>query len=118
MPNMIANGLAWLEGQRKAHMADDVLYLNGHGTYTVSATFGRTDYLVEDADGVQTGAVMFDFIIPGDALGDVKPKPGDRIETGSAVYEVVAFGSDNQGWRWTSPHRESLRVHTQEIGTP
>ncbi len=117
MLDMIATGLGWLESQRQAHMSTSVAYEDSaHYRHEgIAATWARTDFTVEDREGVQTGGTITDFILPADALDGRDPKPGDTIEAGGTVYEVAAFGQDANGWRWVSPHREALRVHAVEV---
>ncbi len=114
MRDMIADGLAWLDGQRLAHMSRNVLYIADGTPREIAATIARTDFTVEDSDGTQTGGTIVDFIVAADAL-PLDPKPGDRIMVGAAAYEVAQFGSDSSGWRWTSGHREARRIHTVEV---
>ena len=124
MGDLLKTGLAWLEGQRKAHMASPVLYCRGDEEVEVLATIGKTDFEVEDESGfvVQTHATDFliataDLVLAG---GRTLPREGDRIKVAgdseTVVYEVMRLG-DESHYRFSDPHRNALRIHAKQVET-
>lgn len=120
--DLLAQGHAWLDRQRRAYASQDVRYARGADVLaSVPATIGRTLFDLTDADGVVTRAESRDFIITAADLilptaGSIEPKVGDKITEGGFVYEVLPFGNEPH-WRWGDPARVSLRIHTKQIGT-
>ena len=119
MADLLRQGTAWLEQQRAAHAASPVTYRRGQDSYTVDATFGRTQYEVEEetsGGGLRVGAQVTDFLISAETFPLTEPEAGDQIVADGRVYEVMAFGQDLRGWRWSDPYRTTLRIHTKDIG--
>jgi hypothetical protein len=126
MADLLAQGAAWLGEQRGKHMASTVTYRRGATEADLSATFGRTRYEVEDEYGVRVGAEVTDFLVAAadfaPAFGE--PEAGDEIvvhSTGSGqaqgvVFEVMAWAGQGH-WRWSDPHRTTLRIHAKQTGT-
>lgn len=118
MADLLAQGLQWLDAQRKQHLAKAVLYERGAQSVLVLATIGRTEFEVSDTEGVQTAYTDRDFLISTADLvlaGVVTlPEAGDRVkETLAAsveVYEVL-------DWRYSDPHRQILRIQTKHIAS-
>ncbi|MGC9455752.1 MAG: head-tail joining protein [Phycisphaerae bacterium] len=124
MGDLLRQGSQWLAAQRTAHAASPVTYRRpstGSGQATelvVSATFGRTEYEVEDDYGLRVGAEVTDFLV---AAADFiptfgEPEAGDRIIADGVAYEVMALAGQGH-WRWSDPYRTTLRIHTKEVGT-
>jgi hypothetical protein len=104
---------------RTAHCSSPVTYRRDTTQWPVNATFGRTEYEVEDATsggGLRVGAQVIDFLILADALPGIEPKPGDVIAADGRRYEVLPLGEDVRGWRWSDPYRTTYRIHTRDIG--
>ena len=122
MTNLLRQGSQWLDQQRTAHCSSPVTYRRtGQADASVNATFGRTEYEVEDDFGLRVGAQVTDFLISADVFPFDEPKAGDQIvapSTGSpqaTVYEVMDLAGQGH-WRWSDPHRTTMRIHTKEVG--
>lgn len=115
--DLLLQGSQWLEQRRTAHCSSPVAYLRaGQPDAAVSATFGQTDYEAADESGLTVGAHVWDFLILSDALPGVEPNTGDVIVANGRRYEVMAFGGDFRGWRWSDPYRQTYRIHTKDVG--
>ena len=124
MPDLLADGCAWLVGQRKDHMSRTVTYKRGAFTVDLSATIGQTVFEYPDEYGVIQRVEARDFLIDtADLILDsalVTPEQDDLIlDTQGAVvttYRVMALGTEPP-WRYSDPHRKALRVHTKLTDT-
>ena len=120
MPDLIANGAAWLADQRKAHLSKEIGYVSGATTTTLLATIGRTEFEVVGDGGVMERTESRDFII---ATADMPGAParGDQIrETVGAtvhLFEVMAPVQSAPAWRWADASRTAYRIHTRLVGT-
>ena len=120
MPDVIANGAAWLADQRKAHLSKEITYVAGATTATVLATIGRTEFEVVGEGGVMERTESRDFIV---ATADLSAAParGDQIrETVGAtvhLFEVMAPVQSAPPWRWADASRTAYRIHTRLVGT-
>ena len=114
MANILNNGLDWLEQMMTDHCSGPVEYRRDGQAFNVNAVFGKTDYQLENDEGISVGAFVWDFLILSEALS-FKPQAGDQIVADARVFEVMNLS--NQGcWRWTSPNRKTYRIHTKETG--
>jgi len=59
-----------------------------------------TDFLVAAADFTPT-------------FGE--PRPGDQVAADGQVYEVMDLAGQGH-WRWSDPHRTTLRIHAKRVG--
>ena len=124
MGDLLKTGLAWLEAQRKAHMASPVVYRRGDSEVEVQATIGKTDFEVDDGYGFRVQAHVTDFLIATADLilvgGQTLPEPGDRIKVAegdeTVVYEVMALAGQPH-YRFSDPYRRTLRIHTKLVDT-
>jgi len=129
--DLLRQGSQWLGGMLKQHASSPVTYRRpsvGSGQATeleVNATFGRTEYEVEDDYGLRVGAEVTDFLILGADVSPTfgEPEAGDRIvipSTGlgqaDVVFEVMPLAGQGH-WRWSDPHKITMRIHAKEIGT-
>lgn len=123
MTDLLERGAAWLDDQRKRHLARKVAYLRGADQVEVDATIGRTEFEQADEYGVIHRTESRDYLVSAAdlVLGGVVelPKAGDRIrETDGEqllIYEVLAPGGEPP-WRWSDRHRRMLRIHTKYVG--
>ncbi|MBS3821024.1 MAG: hypothetical protein KGY81_04595 [Phycisphaerae bacterium] len=123
MTNRLRQGSEWLESMRERHCSSPVTYRRpstGSGQATelvVNATFGRTEYEVEDEYGLRVGAQVTDFLILADDLSPAfdEPEAGDQIVADGRLYEVMALSGQGH-WRWSDPYRTTMRIHTKDIG--
>ena len=124
MGDLLKTGLAWLEAQRKAHMASPVTYCRADDEVEVQATIGKTNFEVDDGYGFRVQAHVTDFLIAAaDLVLDgqaVLPEPGDRIAVATddetVVYEVMALAGQPH-YRFSDPYRRTLRIHTKLVDT-
>ena len=124
MGDLLAKGAVWLEQQRSKHLASNVTYRRGESTVIVAATIGKTAFEIDDGQGVIQRIESRDFLVLAvdlvlDALTTL-PQRGDVIEEPAGnitlLYEVMAPGNE-PCWRYSDAHRQSLRIHTKQVGT-
>jgi len=115
--DLLRQGRQWLEQRRIAHCSSPVTYRRGETELPVNATLGRTEYEVEDESGLRIGAEVKDFLISDDELTSTfgEPEAGDQIIADGIVYEVMSLAGQGH-WRWSGPHRITMRIHTKDIG--
>jgi hypothetical protein len=124
MGDLLNQGSAWLEGQRKKHATREVTYWRGADAVAVKATIGRTLFEQDDGAGVTVRVQVRDYLIDTADLvlagNPTLPAKGDRIEELDAsqkhTYEVLPLGGE-QHWRYSDPYRRTLRIHTKLIAT-
>ncbi len=118
MGDLLRQGGQWLEQQRTAHMTSPVVYRRaGRADAELQATFGRTEYEVEDEYGIRVGAQVIDFLILADDLSPTfdEPEAGDQIVADGRLYEVMPLSGQGH-WRWSDPYRTTMRIHTKDMG--
>ena len=115
MTDLLKEGSAWLEQERTAHCSGQVSYFVGTTENVVNATFGRTEFEMTDDAGQLVVSHVRDFLILAADLG-ADPELGDKIVTGDMQYEVMPFGPDRNGWRWSDQFRQTYRIHTRCTG--
>ncbi|HBG28591.1 MAG: hypothetical protein A2Y10_08590 [Planctomycetes bacterium GWF2_41_51] len=117
MSNILKNGIQFLADKLKSHASETVIYKRGADTINICASFGKTNYQIENESGFQIGGEITDFLFSAadliiDGLVTV-PKAGDRIEVDGKVYEALFI---NDGcWRYSGPFGKIIRFHTKEI---
>lgn len=122
MTDLLKSGAAWLEAQRAAKLATSVTYRRGGigSGFAVAGTIGRTEAdQVIDATSI-TSAGIRDWIMSYTAFEVsstfVPPAIGDTIEEADgALWKVVEIGGE-PCWRYSSPHKNSIRIHVVKIG--
>jgi len=117
MSDLLSTGAAWLASQATAKLGTAVTYrvtAEEVEEVTVTATWGRTEFDVDDGAGMKITAHVTDFIIAAAEM-DIVPVPGDIILAGAAEYEVMNFAGEGC-WRWTTAFRVAMRIHTRETG--
>lgn len=122
MADLLQRGAAWLAGQMKSHASQTVVYQRGTLSVSLAATIGRTEFEVLTETGGAVRVVTRDYLLDAADLvlggAVVTPKAGDRIaETvgdEQHVYEATMVGAEPP-WRWSDPHRQRLRIHTQRV---
>ena len=119
MQDLIAEGVAWFEAQRRQHMAVNVAYKpqDVEQAVTVPATVGMTRWDSLDASGQMIRYETRDFLV---AVADyaADPRRGDTItETDyrgvQRIYEVMIPGNANNPWTWADRGQRIRRIHTQ-----
>ena len=117
MTNLLKNGVEFLAKTLKANASEIVCYKRGANSVTIQASFGKTNYQIEDESGFKIGGQITDFLFEAadliiDGLLTV-PKTGDRIEIEGRTYEALFI---NDGcWRYSDPYHKIIRFHTKEI---
>ena len=117
MGDLLRQGSQWLEQQRTAHCSSQVIYRRDVTELLVNATFGRTEYEVEDEYGLRVGAQVTDFLILADDLSPTfdEPEAGDQIVADGRLYEVMPLSGQGH-CRWSDPYRTTMRIHTKDMG--
>ena len=116
MGDLLRQGSQWLEQMRTAHCSSPVTYRRGGDAHEVNATFGRTEYEVEDGYGLTVAANVTDFLILAEDFPFDEPAAGDQVVADGVVYEVMSLAGQGH-WRWSDPYRTTMRVHAKEVGT-
>ena len=118
MGDLLRQGSQWLGQMRSAHCSSPVSYRRGETEAVLNTTFGRTEYEVEDDYGLRVGAEVTDFLVSADDFTPTfgEPEAGDQIVADGVVFEVMSLAGQGH-WRWSDPHRTTMRIHTKEIGT-
>lgn len=116
MADLLQTGLAWLHGQRAAHLVSPAAYVRRGGTESVAieVTASQVRHVRIDVSGMPVEALAVDFIAAAGAL-PAYPEPGDRIEFNGRRYEVTPLDGD-ACWRWTDTSRLARRIHTRDMG--
>ena len=117
MGDLLRQGGRWLEQQHRAHCSSQVTYRRDATELLVNATFGRTEYEVEDEYGLRVGAQVTDFLILAEELSPTfdEPETGDRIVADGRAHEVMPLAGQGH-WRWSDPYRTTMRIHTKDMG--
>lgn len=117
MTNLLKNGIDFLAQKLKAYASETVIYKRGLNSISIQATFGKTDYQIEDDSGLKIGGSVIDFLFAAQDLvingTQTTPQAGDQIQINSAIYEAM-FLPDGY-WRYSDPYRTIIRLHTKEI---
>ena len=116
MSDLLRQGSQWLGQMQSQHCSSPVTYRRDQESHEVNATFGRTEYEVEDEYGLRVGAQVTDFLIPAEVFPFDEPEAGDQIVADGVVFEVMNLAGQGH-WRWSDPHRQTMRIHTKEVGS-
>lgn len=120
--NPLERGAAFLAAQRARHLEREIQYERERDSVVLPAAIGRTEFEDADAYGIVHRLESRDFLIRTAVFvlsdGPTLPKAGDRIREvvggQSFTYEVSAPGGEPP-WRYSDPHRTTLRIHTRRI---
>jgi hypothetical protein len=117
MANLLKQGIDFLADKLKAHASETIIYKRGADSISICASFGKTNYQIEDDSGFKIGGHITDFLFEAadliiDGLLTV-PKAGDRIEVDGKVYEALFLGDGC--WRCSDPFGKIIRLHTKEV---
>jgi hypothetical protein len=123
MTDMLADGVAWLNEQLKAHASHLITVVRGTERLELSATVGQTEFEVDDAMGVRLEVSDRDFVVDAAeyVFGGVVTEParGDCIEDLSGpngemeTYEVMGPGNERP-FRYDAS-QQRLRIHTKKV---
>ncbi len=115
MANLLKTGSDWLESMREAHCSSPVAYRRGVDSHDLNATYGQTEYEVDDGDGATINTYVVDFLVLASALPFDEPEIGDQVVADGRVYEVLPVSG--QGcWRWSDRFSKTMRIHTKDLG--
>ena len=119
MPDLLQNGLKWLDAQRKAHLSHAVTYRRQGVSVEVQASNARSEWESVDGDGGVQRFETRDFLITAAdlVLGDMvsEPRAGDRITDAGHVFEVMP-PAGGAVFRYCDPGRTTLRICTKHVG--
>ena len=116
MPDMLANGAAWLAGQLKASAGRTVTITDGSQTISVTATIGSSRFEAANTSGVTEVWETRDFIVaPADLDAIGFPAHGwyvtDTIDGVDVVYAVRTPAGVPE-WHYGDGFRQTVRIHT------
>jgi hypothetical protein len=115
MPDLLADGAAWLAGQLSAGASRSVRYQRGIDYGTVPATIGESRFETVGTSGVVEAWESRDFIIKAGLLPFGEPQRADKIiETVGGVditYEVTS-PRGVPVFHYGDAFRQTVRVHT------
>ncbi|MCC7407219.1 MAG: hypothetical protein IT442_04055 [Phycisphaeraceae bacterium] len=122
MTDLLAQGAAWLDQMRLAHLSQLVTYERGADSVELAATLGTTSYEVMDDSGATVQAQGMDFIVSAADLvlngESATPRVGDRIRltqgTTQRVFEVLDLAGSGH-YRPCDPAGQMLRIHAKQI---
>ena len=116
--SLLNKGAEWLERQRHAYLAVEVVYERDAVRLPLRATIGRTIFETTDDYGRLTQIESRDFLIRScDLVIDgqvVTPQAGDLIHEGDFTYEVMSPPGEPE-WRYSDVNRQTLRIHTKQV---
>ncbi len=124
MSDLLQDGLAWLESQRREHLSHEVTYRRDDLSVQMPATVAATRFEVDDGTGIVVGQEMRDYLIAAADLvlegEQVLPERGDEIvevlDGRTHVYEAMDLGPDRH-YRFCDPDRKTLRIHTKHVSS-
>lgn len=121
MPDMMQNGIAWLNQQLDANCSQSVTYSRGAASTSVNAVLGKDKSDFKDQLGnVRVETSDADFLINVADLTIVsEPKQGDKIArvigAKTYTYRVASLGGE-PCWRYSDPYQTKYRIHTKLDG--
>ena len=117
MPDLLANGAAWLAGQLKAAAGRSVTYRRGEDETEITATVGRSQFEAQNQSGVIENWESRDYLVGYGDLPYGEPQRGDVIvETvGGDVCEYeVASPRGVPVFHFGDAFRAMVRIHTKQ----
>lgn len=118
MPDLLADGAAWLSGQLTAAAGRTVTYRRGGDEADVTATIGRSQFESQNQSGVIENWESRDYLVEYGDLPYGEPLRGDVI--------VETLGGDLCEYEVSSPRgvpvfhfgdafRSMVRIHTTQV---
>lgn len=125
MSNLFRTTSDWLGRQRHDYATSPVTYRRGDRSVELLATIGRTEYQQDDGYGIVVRSEARDYLVRVCDLAidgvETLPEVGDRVDelqNGTVyVYEVLPLGSQGQHWKYADAFRQTIRIHTRQIGS-
>jgi len=124
--NMLEDAVDFVHDQRHAALSETVTLSRGDDSVEISASLGESHLALADEDGIDYHLRVRDFLVRAadyaPAGTAVLPERGDRIartdrEDVTRTFEVLSPGGDEPHYRFSGPHRHTLRVHTKEVAS-
>ncbi len=108
---------------RSSHLSHPVIYSRGSESVEVGASVGRTVFQTVSSAGLLEVTEARDFLIAAADLvlegQRTLPQAGDRVSESCGpdtfIYMVLAPEGEPV-WRYSDPYRQTLRVHTKQVG--
>ena len=112
----------WLEEMRHRHNTVPIQYQRGEDSIQISATIGRTTFMVDNGSGILEESESRDFLVRASDLDvggiSTPPRRGDKIhEARDGVvftYEVMSPNGEAP-FRYSDAYRKTLRIHTKQV---
>lgn len=119
--NLIQDASQWLNDNLQVAAGRSIVYRRGASvSTTLTAPLSRKEYDTTDNEGFGTTAMMYDFLIEAVDLvvagKTIIPRPGDQIELGDEVYEVLPPSGDLPCFERFDVSGVTYRVHTKTVG--
>jgi hypothetical protein len=124
MTSLMERGLAMAAAHSPTAAGGTIRYSRGASSVTLPATFGRSEFQVEDQDGIRVEWSDRDFILQTSALvldsAVAEPIRGDKVETldsnGSTIdtFEVLA-PAGAKPFKYCDPQEQLIRVHSKKM---
>lgn len=120
MTNRAQRGAVWRASRLKASASDEVTYTRGGDSLAgLLAVIGKTSHDSVTGNGMMVVVESVDFVITAAdlILGEAVrlPATGDRITWNGDTFEVLPFGESKEHWRYSDPHRVTIRIHTKKV---
>lgn len=127
MSDLLGEGAAWLEGQRREHLTQTVTYRRGSQEVELPATKGRRVFEITDQGGLNTTLESTDWIVTAADLvlnlltnEQITPRRGDQIveviDEKTTTYEVLELPGVPT-WAWADQRQISRRIHSKLVKT-
>lgn len=121
MSNLLQQGADMLARARRDHASNTVTVRHNGDSQDVLATPGRTNFRTTDRSGQSVLIPTRDYLVHiNDWPWDSKPDRGTEFrETDSdgTVYVYRASTPNSEElWRWSTPYKKQMRIHTTLVG--
>lgn len=115
MANFLQMAAGSLFSSLQAAGGISVTYFFGDYELSLIAVKADTEFQVESTGGYKDTFRIVDWIVKGSDLAiggeEVEPNPGDIIQDGRYLYEVMPAGNLKH-WEYVDPYRTMIRLHT------
>jgi hypothetical protein len=119
VPDLLADGAAWLAGRLAASAARTVTYSRGATSITLPATVGASAFEAASTAGVVERWESRDFIVQTSSFTTLGlPQRHDRIVDTLGGFDVTYEVASPRGvpvWHYGDAFRATMRIHTKAI---
>lgn len=117
--NLLSDGVAWLQEERKQSLSDTGVYQRGAFTIpNLAATRGKPEFTINADATVQLENNLVDWIVTASELvldGQVTlPKRGDRFTVAGVIHEVMQPDTASRPYNLDQTGQQ-LRIHTRPL---